>query len=90
MDELWKKCDFYLDINLYGEIRDAVNVAQQKNLLVMGFDDTVHHPELLAKECVYPAQEYRKMVSAIKYILKSPESIHKLLTVQQGKRKEIY
>lgn len=90
LDELWKKCDFYLDINLYGEIRDAVNVAQQKNLLVMGFDDTVHHPELLAKECVYPAQEYRKMVSAIKYILKSPESIHKLLTVQQGKRKEIY
>lgn len=27
LDELWEKCDFYLDINLYGEIRDAVNVA---------------------------------------------------------------
>lgn len=89
LDELWEKCDFYLDINLYGEIRDAVNVAQQNNLLVMGFDDTAHHSELLVKECVYPAQEYKKMVSAIKYILNSPELMHKLLTVQQGKRKEI-
>ena len=31
LNELWEKCDFYLDINLYGEIRDAVNVAQQNN-----------------------------------------------------------
>lgn len=31
LDELWEECSFYLDINLYGEICDAVNVAQQKN-----------------------------------------------------------
>lgn len=90
LDELWEKCDFYLDVNLYDEIRDAVNVAQQKNLLVMGFENTVHHRELLVKGCVYPAQEYKKMVLVIKYILKSPELMQKLLIVQQRKKKEIY
>lgn len=90
LDELWEKCDFYLDINLYGEIRDAVNVAQQKNLLVMGFENTVHHKELLVKECMYPAQEYKKMVQDIRYILQNPERMQELLAVQQRNRKEIY
>lgn len=90
LDELWKKCDFYLDINLYGEIRDAVNVAQQKNLLVMGFENTVHHKELLVNECVYPAEEYKKMVLDIRDMLQSPGRMQELLTVQQRKKKEIY
>ena len=90
LDELWEKCDFYLDINLYGEIRDAVNVAQQKNLLVIGFENTVHHKELLIKECVYPAEEYKKMVLDIRHMLQNPKCAQELLAVQQRKKKEFY
>lgn len=90
LDELWEKCDFYLDINLYGEIRDAVNVAQQKNLLVMGFENTIHHKELLVKECVYPSQEYKKMALDIRHILQNPEWMQELLAMQQRNKKEIY
>lgn len=90
LDKLWEKCDFYLDINLYGEIRDAVNVAQQKNLLVMGFENTVHHKELIVNECVYLAEEYKKMALDIRHILQSPERMQELLAVQQRKKKEIY
>ena len=90
LDELWDKCDFYLDINLYDEIRDAVNVAQQKNLLVMGFENTVHHKELIVNECVYSTEKYRKLALDIRYMLQCPERMWELLTVQQRKKIEFY
>lgn len=90
LDELWEKCDFYLDINLYEEIRDAVNVAQQKNLLVIGFESTMHHKELIVNECVYPPEEYKKMALDIRHMLQSPEQMQELLAVQQRKKKEFY
>lgn len=90
LDKLWDRCDFYLDINHWNEIRDAVNVAHQKNLLIMGFENTLHHKELLVEGCIYQAQEYKKMVWVIKYILKSPELMQKLLSVQQRKKEEIW
>lgn len=90
LDELWDKCDFYLDINLYDEIRDAVNVAQQKNLLVMGFENTVHHKELIVNECMYSTEEYRKLALDIRYMLQCPERMRELLTVQQRKKIEFY
>lgn len=55
----------------------------------MGFDNIVHHPELLVKGCMYPAQEYKKMVLDIEYILKRQELMQKLLMAQQRKRKAI-
>lgn len=90
LDRLWEQCDFYLDINHWNEIRDAVNVAHQKNLLIMGFENTLHHGEMLVKECVYSPQEYEKMASAIKNIMKSLELMQKLLKEQQQNRKEIW
>lgn len=90
LDKLWDRCDFYLDINHWNEIRDAVNVAHQKNLLIMGFENTLHHKELLVEGCIYQAQEYKKMVLVVKYILKSLELMQKLLLVQQRKKKDIW
>lgn len=90
LNALWDKCDFYLDINHRYEIHDAVNMAHQKNLLIMGFENTLHHKELLVKGCIYPTQEYKKMVLVIKYVMKSPELMKKLLVVQQRRKKAIW
>lgn len=90
LKELWDKCDFYLDINHWREIHDAVNVAHQKNLLIMGFENTLHHGELLVKGCKFSSQDYKKMVLVIKYVMKSPELMQKLLLVQQRKKKVIW
>lgn len=90
LEKLWDTCDFYLDINHWREIRDAVNVAHQKNLLLMGFENTVHHKELFVEGCIYQAKKYKQMVLVIKYILKSSELMQKLLLVQQRKKKEIW
>lgn len=90
LDKLWERCDFYLDINHWGEIRDAVNVAHQKNLLILGFENTLHHKELLLKGCIYPEQEYKRMVLVIKYIMKNPAFMKKILLAQQIKRRKIW
>lgn len=90
LDELWERCDFYLDINYRNEIRDAVNMAHQKNLLIMGFVNTLHHNELLIEECIYSVQEYEKMVYAIEHVMGSPELMQKLLMEQQRRRKVVW
>lgn len=90
LDTLWDRCDFYLDINHWYEIYDAVNTAHQNNLLIMGFENTLHHRELLVNGCIYPEQEYKKMVLVIEYILKSPVLMQKLLLAQQIKKIEIW
>lgn len=90
LDTLWDRCDFYLDINHRYEIYDAVNAAHQNNLLIMGFENTVHHKELLVNGCIYPEQEYKKMVLVIEYVLKSPVLMQKLLLAQQIKKIEIW
>lgn len=90
LDTLWSRCDFYLDINHWYEIYDAVNTAHQNNLLIMGFENTVHYRELLVNGCIYQEQEYKKMVLVIEYVLKSPVLMQKLLLAQQIKKIAIW
>lgn len=47
-------------------------------------------PELLVKGCKFLEQDYKKMVLVIKYVMKSPELMQKLLLVQQRKKKAIW
>ena len=88
--KLWDICDFYFDINHLWETYDAVNMAHQNNLLIMGFENTLHHPELLVKGCRFSAQDYKKMVLVIQYALRSPELMQKLLLEQQRKKEEMW
>lgn len=90
LNTLWERCDFYLDINHWREIFDAVNMAHQNNLLIMGFENTMHHGELLVKVCKFSSEDYKKMVSVIKYVIKTPGLMRKMLFVQQRKKREIW
>lgn len=86
LDGLWEKCDFYLDINHYREIDNAVDEASQRNLVIMGFENTVHQRELMVGGCVYAAQDYKKIVPVIRYLKKDLAFTQKLLLAQQKKR----
>ena len=90
LDDLWEKCDFYLDINHYREIDNAVDEASQRNLVIMGFENTVHQRELMVGGCVYAAQDYKKIVPVIRYLKKDLAFTQKLLLAQQKKRKQVY
>jgi accessory Sec system glycosyltransferase GtfB len=90
LKDLWRRCDFYLDINHYREIDDAVNVASQRNLLILGFENTLHQRELVVKGCIYSSEDYRRMAMVIKRLRKDQELMQKVLLAQQRKRKKLW
>ena len=90
LDMLWDTCDFYLDINHYYEIYDAVNAAHTRNQIILGFGNTVHHRELLAEEGIFAGTEKEKMVRAIKELMEDPVRVQELLDRQQEKKQEIW
>ncbi|KAI4443218.1 accessory Sec system glycosyltransferase GtfB [Schaedlerella arabinosiphila] len=90
LDMLWETCDFYLDINHYYEIYDAVNQAQIRNQIILGFEHTLHHRELMAEEGIFDGSEGEKMALAIKNLLVNPERVQELLDAQQQKKREIW
>lgn len=90
LNRLWDTCDFYLDINYYQKIFDAVNIAHQKNLLIMGFEDTVHNRALVAEECVFSETNQEKMAFQIKKMTGNLQLMRELLVKQQEKKREIW
>ena len=90
LNGLWNRCDFYLDINHYREIDDAVNEASRKNLLILGFENTLHHRELTVKGCIFSVQDYQKMVRVINRLQKDGELMQKVLQTQQKKRRKVW
>lgn len=66
LDELFKQCDYYLDINHEGEIVNAVNRAFLNNHLIFAFKETLHNAEYVAAEHVFGKDESEKMIQAIK------------------------
>ena len=89
LDGLWEKCDFYLDINHYREIDNAVDEASRRNLVLMGFEDTVHQRELMAGGCVYAVEDYKNIAEVIRYLKKNHVFTQKLLLAQQKKRERV-
>lgn len=85
LNDLWDKCDFYLDINHYREIYDAVHEAYQRNLLIMGFGNTLHNKDLLVEECIFSEPEYKKMVMIMTFLINNTVSMRELLLAQQKK-----
>lgn len=85
---LWDKCDFYLDVNYYREIWNAVDSAQQKNLLIMGFEDTLHDRELTLEECIFRKNDHVSLVSAIKKLINNFEEVQELLMQQHCKKRK--
>lgn len=86
LENLWRNCGFYLDINFYWEIHDAINQASRRNLLILGFEDTLHRRELVAEECVLPGQDYVGMIKLLKELSCHSEKMFRLLEKQQARR----
>lgn len=60
--ELLVKSTFYLDINHYTELYDGVSAARLYGLLVAGFDNTLHHKDLVLPECVFRQEDPSGMI----------------------------
>ncbi len=83
LDKLFKKCDFYLDINRESEIVDAVHRAFLNNQLIVGFDETMHNSYYTAPTNTFPECEFKDMAEALNVALKMPKLIDEALVMQR-------
>ncbi len=82
LDELFKGCDFYLDINHESEIVSAVRTAFLHNHLIFGFRETLHNPSYIADEHIYAMDDVEQMVSDLKGIFLDANLIDEHMKLQ--------
>jgi len=88
LEDLWERCDFYLDINHYREVFDAIPQAHGRNLAILGFEDTLHGRELTAEEGIFTARDYEGMAQALGDFVGYPEAVGAFLRRQQEKKRQ--
>src|SRR5699024_5325755 len=56
-----KECDVYFDINHQNEILNAVRIAFEQNMLIVGFNNTLHQPKYVADKAIFAPDDVKKM-----------------------------
>jgi accessory Sec system glycosyltransferase GtfB len=82
---LWQAADFFLDINHGAEILQALRRAFEENQLILGFDSTLHAPQLVSPANVFAPKDAAKLAQQIRVALASPTRLQELLTEQRQK-----
>ena len=69
LEQLFQDCDYYFDINYYGEFASANYRAFLHNQLIFAFEETVHEKDYVAEEHIYPNTEFEVMKADVKSIM---------------------
>jgi accessory Sec system glycosyltransferase GtfB len=83
LKELMAKCDIYFDINYGNEILDAVRGAFEQNMLILGFEDTLHDRQFVAPENIFTKGEADKMAQVTLKALVKPQEMKRLVDEQR-------
>lgn len=83
LEELFRQCDLYLDINYEAEIVSAVEKAFLHNHLILGFEETLHNGEDIAKEHIYPAKDWSRMAEDVRRLEENPGLWDEMLALQR-------
>ncbi len=81
--DLFKKCDFYFDINHGTEILSAVWTAFLHNHLIFAFKETIHNNSYIADNHIYSVNDVDKMIAEIKEICDDKPKIDEHLKMQK-------
>lgn len=65
LDSLFMKCDFYLDINKYDEIVDAVSTAFLHNQLIIAFEETLHNGNYVCESNIYGSKDWKALAEVL-------------------------
>lgn len=87
--QLIADCDIYLDINRQNEILDAVRGAFEQNMLIVGFDETLHEPQFVTPQNVFKVNEAQKMSKHIMAALLKPALMKDLIDTQRQLASEV-
>ena len=75
IQELYQLSDIYLDINHSNELLQAVRQAFEHNLLILGFNQTVHNRLYIAPDHLFESSEVAPLVETIKLALSDVEQM---------------
>lgn len=89
IEELFERCDIYLDINHYRELYNAVNQALINNMLILAFDNTAHSKELYPMENIFDSSDYVKMKETLKNIITSRTIFDEYIDRQKKQLKQL-
>ncbi|MBF0714046.1 accessory Sec system glycosylation chaperone GtfB [Gemella sp. GH3] len=64
--KLFANCDYYLDINYSNEILNAIRTAFENNMIIYGFNNTIHNNKYIAENNIYSPDNFINMVESIK------------------------
>ena len=94
LTELWNECSFYFDINHHGEILNAVRTAFNNNMVILGFESTLHNKKYVIDDCIYNENNYAKMIDLMKQIKSNSTLLDEIISKQYEKAgsvdKEVY
>lgn len=80
--ELLIKSTYYLDINHYQEVCDAVYEAYRYNLLIVGFDNTLHNSSCVLQECIFKSEDADGMILFLKTMYMDHDALSGAVTRQ--------
>ncbi len=85
---LFEKCAIYLDINYGKEIYNAVVKASLNNMLILGYDYSLHNKFYLLDECIFKKGEDVKLEQKIRQLINDREELEALIIQQQNRAKK--
>lgn len=83
LDELFKQCDYYFDINHESETISAVHKAFLHDHLILAFKETTHNEDYLAEEHIYPADDWERMCLDVEAAIVDAKVLKKMLQKQK-------
>lgn len=84
LDGLFMKCDFYLDINRYDEIVDAVYTAFLHNQLIFAFEETAHNRHYEGNDAILSADSWEELSTILLNAYEDSEKRRALLEKQKA------
>lgn len=81
--ELFNIYDVYLDVNHQNEILNGVRSAFEQNMLITGFDNTLHNKQYIADPAIFKQDEVKQLADFVKSALASPANMQKCIDLQR-------
>lgn len=84
VNELFRSCDLYLDINHGGEILSAVQRAFLNNQVILAFANTTHNDDVTGREHIFAPEDAEKMIETIRHLVREEQAREQALQQQKS------
>ena len=82
IEQLYLESDIYLDINHGGQVLQAVRKAFENNLLILGFEQTLHDRHYIAQQHIFDSSQPAQLASTLEEALSGVEQMRSALQAQ--------